>query len=158
MYADGFQSIINIDISPIVVKYMEERYKTKCPAVQYKVMDVFEMKEFADGEFDVVIDKATFDSIICHDLSQKHAEIMLKEIYRVLNSTGVYICVSHGSEEIRREYFVKVYFKQKNFDWEFKVDKVVKPSNLITSNINDENCVRNFHFVYTLTKGPKSNV
>jgi hypothetical protein len=34
-----------------------------------------------------------------------------------------------------------------------KLDKVVKPSNLITSNINDENSVRNFHFVYTLTKG-----
>jgi len=106
MYADGYQSIVNIDISPIVVKYMEERYKVKCPLLQYKVMDVLEMKEFKNGEFDAVIDKATFDSIICHDQSQKQAEIMLTEIYRVLCSTGVYICVSHGSEEIRKEFFV----------------------------------------------------
>lgn len=37
MYEDGFQNISNIDISYIVAKNMDEKYKTKCPNMQCNI-------------------------------------------------------------------------------------------------------------------------
>ena len=113
MYEDGFQNIINIDISHIVVKNMEEKYKSKCLNMQciYNFildlqMDVLDMK-FKNSEFDIVIDKGTLDSIFCGDNSAPNVEKMLNEIYRVLSPNGIYICITYGVEEKRKDYFVK---------------------------------------------------
>lgn len=68
-------------------------------------MDVREMDDFEPGTFDAVIDKGTFDSLVCGDGSKTNSEQMLKEIHRVLSPTGVYICVSNGLKEYRLHYF-----------------------------------------------------
>jgi ubiquinone/menaquinone biosynthesis C-methylase UbiE len=68
-------------------------------------MDVRSMTTFDDSSFDAVIDKGTFDSIVCGDGSSTNAEQMLDEIHRVLSPTGVYICISNGLKEYRLHYF-----------------------------------------------------
>ena len=69
-----------------------------------KTMDVMNMKDFQSNEFNVVIDKGTLDTILCGDNSEANVEKMLQEINRVLKSNGVYICISYGSEEQRKEF------------------------------------------------------
>ncbi len=45
---------------------------------------------------------------------------------------------------------------QKSQDWEIVVNKVAKPSSMVSSNINaDEKDPKNFHYVYTMVKGGK---
>jgi ubiquinone/menaquinone biosynthesis C-methylase UbiE len=63
MFDEGFQNITNIDISPTIIKTMTDKYKDKGPTFKYLQMDVRAM-DFADNSFDVVIDKATLDSIL----------------------------------------------------------------------------------------------
>ncbi len=106
MYEDGYENIVNIDISHTVVNYMKEKFQGRCPNMTYKKMDVLEMAEFPNGEFNTVIDKGTLDSVLCGDNSVPNAEKMMQEIYRVLCPGGVYICVTYGDEDHRRKYFV----------------------------------------------------
>ncbi len=111
MYEEGYENIINIDISDNCVKYMQEKIKTRCPKLIYKQMDVLDMNEFKQGEFNIVLDKGTLDSILCGDNSTPNAEKMLSEIHRVLAPNGIYICVTYGDEELRKKFLVNIDFK-----------------------------------------------
>jgi len=55
-----------------------------------QTMDVKTM-DFQDSSFDLIVDKATFDSIICGESSTKNINKALSEIYRVLKENGVYV-------------------------------------------------------------------
>jgi ubiquinone/menaquinone biosynthesis C-methylase UbiE len=114
MYEDGYENISNIDISFTITKYMEDRCRMKYPEMKcnsqtyiVKTMDVLDMSEFKSGDFNVVVDKGTLDSILCGDNSEPNAHKMLSEIYRVLNPNGTYICITYGDEEHRRKYLVR---------------------------------------------------
>ena len=110
MYEDGYENIVNVDISHTVVKYMEEKIKSRCPKMVFKQMDILDMSEIKEGEFNVVLDKGTLDSILCGDNSTPNAQKMLKEIKRVLAPNGIYICVTYGDEEHRKKFFVNLNF------------------------------------------------
>ena len=80
-----------------------EQYEHEMYYLVYQVdetMDVRNM-EYEDGSFDMVIDKATFDSVICGENSTKNIEKMLTEIHRVLKDDGVYVMVSYVSSDHR---------------------------------------------------------
>lgn len=60
---------------------------------------------YKDSSFDVVLDKATLDAIICGDEGVCDPDKVVSEIYRVLKNDGVYICISYGQPEFRMDYF-----------------------------------------------------
>lgn len=122
MFEDGYQHVTNIDISFTVVKQMTEMYKERFPTLAYKQMDVRNIS-FPNGTFDAVIDKGTFDSILCGDGSGPNAEQMLSEIERVLAPNGVYICVSYGVMTQRMHYF-----QNSRFEWHVSHHQVTKPT------------------------------
>lgn len=103
---------------------------------------------FQGGDFNVVIDKGTLDTILCGDNSEANVEKMLMEINRVLKPNGVFICISYGSEEQRKDYLKN---KTINF-WDVRVDKVAKPSVILSGQISDEKDPKNYHFIYTMNK------
>ncbi len=72
------------------------------------------MTEFKQGEFNVIVDKGTLDSVLCGDNSEPNAIKMLSEIYRVLTPNGIYVCVSYGDEEHRKKYFVIFFNLEKS--------------------------------------------
>jgi len=52
------------------------------------------------------------DAVICGD-NVANVAMMMNEIYRVLKSTGTYICISHGKEDQRKKYLKNV----KKYNW-----------------------------------------
>ncbi|KAL6900890.1 hypothetical protein ACP4OV_005566 [Aristida adscensionis] len=84
MVDDGYQDIVNIDISPVHLK-----------------MDVKNMSDFESDSFDAVIDKGTLDSIMCGQNSQENATKMLEEVDRILKENGVYILITYGDPSYR---------------------------------------------------------
>jgi ubiquinone/menaquinone biosynthesis C-methylase UbiE len=111
-------------------------------------MDVMNMKDIADNEYNVALDKATLDSILCGENSESNCEKMLQEVNRILKPNGVFICISYGNEEQRKDYLKN---KLINF-WDLKVEKVMKPSLSLSGSINDEKDPKNFHYIYIMTK------
>ena len=147
MFEDGYQHITNIDISFTVVKQMQEMYKEKCPNLIYKQMDVRSL-QFEDGTFDAVVDKGTFDSILCGDGSGPNAEQTLNEVYRVLSPTGVYICITYGLPEQREPYF-----RNSQYDWNVFPHKVAKPTISTSAVVSSEDKdAKNFHYIYVMRK------
>ena len=84
LYADNYRRIYNIDFSPVAVSKLNERYaKMGLKQIQNTVMDASSM-DFNDSTFDVVIDKATLDSVLCAEEVGEHnaAKILSGESLR----------------------------------------------------------------------------
>ncbi len=107
-------------------------------------MDVLDMKDFPEGEFNIVFDKALLDSILCGENALDTVKIMLKEIYRVLVDEGYYIIVSNSDESTRKELFDDKM-------WEYKYMEIAKPSKMIVLDEKDKD-PKNFHYIYILKK------
>ena len=114
-------------------------------------MDVMNMEGYDAETFDVVLDKALLDTLICDENPSQSIGAMLSEIYRVLNKNGVFICISHGTMEQRFDR----YFNTGDLDWQHNTRKMKKPKNLAMEDIepaypeDDEN---NFYWVYIMRK------
>ncbi|CAD8114643.1 unnamed protein product [Paramecium sonneborni] len=148
MFDEGYQNITNIDISHVVTKAMQEKYKDKGPNFKYLHMDARAM-EFEDGSFDGAIDKGTLDAILCGESSSSNAQKVIQEVHRVLGPKGVYFAISYGLPEHRLQYFEKP-----EYDWNVIVKQVHKPT--ISTSIaitNEDKDAPNVHYIYICTKG-----
>ncbi|CAH2053478.1 unnamed protein product [Thlaspi arvense] len=120
MVDDGYEDVVNIDISSVVIDAMNNKYSNR-PQLKYLKMDVRDMKAFEAASFDAVIDKGTLDSILCGSNSRQYSTQMLEEVwryyyihdlwhefdenYRVLKDKGVYILITYGAPNYRLRLF-----------------------------------------------------
>lgn len=147
MYDDGYIHIMNIDISQVVTRAMQEKHRDKAPTMQYRQMDALSL-EFSDSSYDAVLDKGTLDAVLCGENSTPNTFQMLSEVYRVLTATGVYVVVSYGVPENRMRYFNKP-----EFEWDITVHQVAKPMISTTAALaTDDRDQPNVHYIYTCKK------
>ncbi|KAH9315403.1 hypothetical protein KI387_024030, partial [Taxus chinensis] len=100
MVRDGYEEIINIDISAVAIRMMQKKYE-KVPQLKYAQMDVRDMSCFSNEYFDSVIDKGTLDSLMCGASAPLSAARMLEEVSRVLKPEGVYMLITYGDPRVR---------------------------------------------------------
>lgn len=106
--------------------------------------------EFPDGIFDVVLDKATIDSVLCAENSLPLAAKCLSEISRVLTPNGVFVSISHGPPNTRLQIL-----DQAQYGWSVSVQTVPKPMikamrDHVMSDVDSDERV--YHYVYVCTK------
>ncbi len=142
LYIDEIRNITNIDFSENAIKIMEDRYKEQKVEMKYIKMNVTNMKEFTNGSFNVVFDKALLDSVLCGENALPIVDKMINEIYRVLVNGGYYIVISNGNEDTRKHLF-------NNDMWDYKMLEIEKPSKVV---VLDEKDPKNYHYIYILTK------
>ena len=121
LYNEGYKHITNIDFSEVCINQMQERY-SDYEGMQYLCMDICKM-DFENERFDVVLDKGTFDSVLCGEGATEAIHKALKEVSRVLKSNGVFICVSYGVPEYRLPYF-----ENSEIRWTIDIQKIKKPT------------------------------
>ncbi|KAM6165623.1 eEF1A lysine and N-terminal methyltransferase isoform 3-T3 [Erethizon dorsatum] len=85
LYDVGYQDIVNIDISEVVIKQMRERNVSRRPQMSFLKMDMTQM-EFPDASFQVVLDKGTLDAVLTDEEERtlQLVDRMLAEVGRVL--------------------------------------------------------------------------
>ena len=145
MYEEGFHNITNIDSSLVVTKAMQEKYREK-PGMTYVQMDGRAM-ELPDQNFNICIDKATLDSVLCGEGSTHNAQKMLQEVSRVLQPNGVYIAISHGQPSYRL-----TYLQRPEFGWNVKSATIPKSKMGMTASLSADD-KDNVHYIYICVKG-----
>ena len=147
LFYEGVKNVVNIDFSESAIRLLEEHLQEQQIESKCIKMNVLDMKEFNDEEFNLVFDKALLDSILCGENGLDTVKIMMKEIYRVLCEEGYYIIVSNSDESTRKELFDLEL-------WEYKHAEIGKPSKLIVIDEKDKD-PKNYHHIYILKKKVK---
>lgn len=80
-------------------------YHTRSNHILVTYMDATNMEHIPDDCFDIIVDKALLDTLLCHENNLHKVEDYLVEIHRVLKGTGVMIVISHGLPINRLDYF-----------------------------------------------------
>ncbi|KAB2070372.1 hypothetical protein ES319_A08G151800v1 [Gossypium barbadense] len=100
MVKDGYEDIMNIDISSVAIEMMRRKYEF-VPQLKYMQMDVRDMSFFPDESFDSVMDKGTLDSLMCGTDAPISASRMLGEVSRLLKPGGTYKLITYGDPSAR---------------------------------------------------------
>ena len=98
LHADGYPNISCVDISSVVITQLSNRYNY-CTEMDFSILDITDMpkNDPPDNCFDLIIDKALMDSLLCSDDAIRKVTIMIRNMYRILKSGGTYIVISHGT-------------------------------------------------------------
>ncbi|XVF22907.1 hypothetical protein REPUB_Repub12eG0211200 [Reevesia pubescens] len=100
MVKDGYEDIMNIDISSVAIETMRRKYEY-IPQLKYMQMDVRDMSFFPDESFDSVIDKGTLDSLMCGTDAPISASRMSGDMSRLLKPGGIYMLITYGDPSVR---------------------------------------------------------
>ena len=103
LYKKGFRNIVAIDISPTLIRQMQQKYLTYS-GVEFMCVDVRNMGIFPDKTFSIVIDKACLDALFCEINYLDSVRMALTEIHRVMVDDGLFTSISHASPISRVPY------------------------------------------------------
>ncbi|KAG6679754.1 hypothetical protein I3842_13G008200 [Carya illinoinensis] len=112
MVKDGYEDIMNIDISSVAIDMMRKKYGN-IPQLKYMQMDVRDMSFFPDESFDGVIDKGTLDSLMCGTDAPISSAQMLGEVSRLLKPGGTYMLISYGDPSARMPHLSRPVYNWK---------------------------------------------
>ena len=125
MATDGFENLIGVDISRVVIGQMKVRCSDlpMCTFLQRNLTDT----DIESESVDAVIDKALLDSIVCSDTGHIHVQQYVDEIERIFTSTGVFIVISRGNPEERLQFLEQYDLELPNYTpWLVEVQGVGK--------------------------------
>ena len=142
---------------------MQERNKNK-KGLHYEQKDVLNL-EYKKEIFDLIIDKATMDTVLCTDNALLNITKMTKEISRALKTGGVYLILSYGGPHERL-----IHLKRDHLAFDIKICKIIKTEKNgkinydlsiqeeddeeINENVKEEKRV---HYAYVCRKLPEAN-
>ncbi|KAE8038298.1 hypothetical protein FH972_010823 [Carpinus fangiana] len=132
MVKDGYEDIMNIDISSVAIDMMRRKYEY-IPQLKYMQMDVRDMSLFPDESFDSVIDKGTLDSLMCGTDAPISAAQMLGEVSRLLKPGGIYILITYGDPTARMPHLRRPLYNWKTMLYIIPRPGFEKPENCSSS-------------------------
>lgn len=110
LFRDGVPRVTSTDVSEVVVEKMRRRCAANgCAAIEWRAADMLDLP-FADGGFDVVVEKGAMDVLFVDDVSpwepspaaRRRVAAMLREAHRVLGAGGLFISIAFGQPHFRR--------------------------------------------------------
>lgn len=141
---------MNIDTSPLVLNQMHELNRIDRPDLQFLQIDASDMEKFSDGQFSVVIDKATLDAVLADEsaAANEYVQRYWSEIDRVLRVGGRYLCVSLLQKHILEGLLSR--FAQNN--WMFRVVRCIEAEDKNSEGQSDGSSLPVFMVVATKFK------
>lgn len=122
LHKAGYTNMVNIDISSVCVANMKEEY----PELSFLEMDMTRLS-FSDNSFDLVVEKATIDSLLVDAKSpwnmsspgHKLVSKALREVKRVLKPSGLFLSITFSQPHHRVPLLA-----QPGLNWSVVVDNL----------------------------------
>jgi len=112
LYDLGYTNIVNLDYSEKAIEHLEKEIESRSIIMGCCNDDARNMENLEDEKFDYIIDKGTFDSIICSGDDDIFDYLM--EVDRVLKKDGTFFLISHSD---RVDLF-------RFFNWKIRLVKI----------------------------------
>ncbi|CAN6270501.1 unnamed protein product [Urochloa humidicola] len=122
LYDAGFRRITNVDFSRVVVSDMLRRHARARPEMRWRVMDMTAM-QFADGSFDVILDKGGLDALMEPGAGAKLGTKYLNEAKRVLKSGGKFVCLT-----LAESHVLALLLSEFRFGWDMSIQAIASES------------------------------
>jgi ubiquinone/menaquinone biosynthesis C-methylase UbiE len=122
---------------------MNDKYQDR-EEMEFTVMDACNLEHLPDACFDLVIDKAMFDSQLCSATNLTSITSLTSEMHRVLKPGGTYLVVSYGLPPTRMGYLTP-----KGLGWAVEYKKMQKP---MVENSKEVQGNSDHHFLYACRK------
>ncbi|KAI9782866.1 MAG: hypothetical protein M1816_001686 [Peltula sp. TS41687] len=125
LHKHGYKNQVCLDFSNVVIKNMASQFEER-DGIEWIVGDIRDMSNIGDGEFDVVIDKGTLDSMISGSVWNPPDEVKhntrayIDEVVRTLKPRGIFLCITY-----RQPHFVKPMLERDDI-WEISVMELVE--------------------------------
>lgn len=112
MYDAGCRYQTCVDVSPAVVRHMEER-NVRRSEIQWLVGDCCDLEALLPSDvFPLVLEKCTLDAMFCNDAHAVMISKFLKEAFRMTAPDGYFVSVSyHKPKDVMR------WLQQRPFRW-----------------------------------------
>jgi len=127
-----------LDFSQILIEMQKREYEEE----EFVLGDATELAKVVTQQYDVVLDKALMDTLLCAESSAGKASKLVKSVWEVLKPGGVYVLISYAKDR-----------KNQLQDAEWKgitVERIQKPSKAFANLPIDED--ENFHYIYIAQK------
>lgn len=144
----GWKNITSIDFSPAVIARMRERHEERT-CMKWVTMDMLTLEGFGDQSFDIVVDKAAMDALVCDEGSawdpntatQADAASMCAAVSRVLVQGAAFIQISFAQPHFRTKYLTGFGVNENPYGWEVSHKA-----------FGDPGCLQNYIYVCRKTK------
>ncbi|GMH68729.1 hypothetical protein TL16_g04998 [Triparma laevis f. inornata] len=120
MHFDGFNDIVNVDLSGVVIQQMIDKTQA-LNGLTWQVMDARYM-EFDDESFDAILDKGMIDTLLSGDNSIESAQKFSSHVARILKPGGIYMCLSSGIPNERLPML-----NNQDYSWDVECVPIAKP-------------------------------
>ncbi|CAH0521944.1 unnamed protein product [Peronospora belbahrii] len=136
MYNAGYHHITNIDFSKVVIERMRTKYSERMPQMKWLEVDMTKLSNFfAPESFDVVIDKAAMDALMCDEGDVwspskaviQQAAAMCSGITSVLVPQGTFLQISFAQPHFRQRFLLGEGEQapcSKVYGWNYSYNKI----------------------------------
>ena len=124
----GFSNVTSVDFSTAVINAMRKKYELSHPTLEWIVSDVRNLKEIPSNMFDVVIDKACLDALVCDEgdpwepnvRTKTDVHSTLTSVVRILKpENSSFISIGFQQPHFRKRY---LQFQGSNYGWEQDIE------------------------------------
>lgn len=130
LYLEGYVQVTSTDICAPLIDMLADKHAERA-SMEYRTVAAQQLPSEWRGRFDVVLDKAVLDSVACSRKKWQDTEAMLRSVSAVLKpQSGVYVCVSHGSPDLRRPMLLgtgRSVEVSETYQWDVEVQTVPRP-------------------------------
>jgi SAM-dependent methyltransferase len=151
---DEYSNVVGADISRVVID-QQTTLAVEYPEIEYIQCNMCS-SFLSAGSFGAIIDKGLYDAIGCSIHGQRQVLLYVREVLRLLDTTGVFVLVSYQLPEAVLVFLENHDLKDAEFTpWNVSVSEIPKPAAFEGEELDLNDLATSVYFIYVCVMDPE---